>query len=247
MTEEILRTYELTKDFGGVKAVNNMNFTLGDEEIKCIIGPNGAGKTTFFDLIAGFIKPTKGRILFGGKDITGSSPHDIARMGIGRKFQIPSIYTDMTTRENLVIPVQLAIYGKASLFSKISELVNNRVDDILELVGLKAREDEKASALAHGEKQWLELGLALANDPKLLLLDEPTAGMSIEETRKTAELIRTIAEGRSVVVIEHDIQFVKQLGTKITVMHNGAILAEGKLKDIRSDRRVVEVYLGTAR
>jgi len=233
------------KDFGGVKAVNNMNFTLEYDEIRCIIGPNGAGKTTFFDLITGFTKPTKGKIFFDGKDITGHPPHAIARMGIGRKFQIPHIYMDMTTRENLVIPVQLAIHGKAHLFSKISESVNSRVDDILKLVGLKEKEDMKASVLAHGEKQWLELGLALANDPKLLLLDEPTAGMSIEETKKTAELIRTIAKNRSVVVIEHDIRFVKQLGTKITVMHNGAVLTEGRLEDIQSDKRVVEVYLGT--
>jgi urea transport system ATP-binding protein len=247
VTEEILKTYGLTKDFGGVRAVNNLNFTLEKGELRCVIGPNGAGKTTFFDLVTGFVRPTKGRIFFKGKDITGKHPHEISRLGIGRKFQITSIYTELTTRENLIIPVQLAVHGKPFLFKRVSEAVNEKVDEILEMIELKSKSDEKASSLSYFEKQRLELGMVLASDPELLLLDEPTAGMSVEETRKTAELIKKIAKNRSVIIIEHDIQFVKQMGTKISVMHYGSILAEGSFEDILADKKVVEAYFGTAR
>jgi len=247
LTEVLLRTEDLTKDFGGVKAVNKLQFVLQEREVRCIIGPNGAGKTTFFDLISGFLTPTAGRIFFRRADITRLPPYARARLGIGRKFQIPSVYNTLTVSQNLVIPVQLALDGKTPLLAKVPDAVYSRVDEILTKIGLHERRNDPAASLSHGEKQWLELGLALANNPALLLLDEPTAGMSPEETKETAKLITNLSEGLSIAIIEHDIQFVKELGTKVTVMHHGNVLLEGTLDELQRDDRMSEIYFGKRR
>ncbi len=247
MSGVLLRTEDLTKEFGGVKAVNRLQFVLHERDARCIIGPNGAGKTTFFDLISGFLTPTAGRIFFRGSDITRLPPYARARLGIGRKFQIPSLYNTLTVAENLVIPVQLAADGKTPLLAKVPDRVYSKVDEMLTKIGLYERRNDLGASLSHGEKQWLELGLALANDPSLLLLDEPTAGMSPEETKVTAKLITGLSAGLSIAIIEHDIQFVKELGTKVTVMHHGNVLLEGALDELQRDVRVSEIYFGKKR
>lgn len=240
----MLETKSLTKEFDGFRAVDNLNFYLEKGELHCIIGPNGSGKTTLFNLISGFLKPTSGDIIFNNEKITNLMPHQIAQRGIIRKFQVPNIYNFFTLLENLKIPSQIKSEGKISLFTRSSIKVGKKIDEILEIIQLKDKKKEVAGELSHGEMQWLEIGMTLAMEPSLLLLDEPTAGMTRDETKKTAEIIRSISNVTTIIIIEHDIQFIREISRKITVMHNGSILTEGPLEQIENDERVINVYLG---
>lgn len=245
MTDFQLETKELTRIFGGLRAVDRVNFKIEKGELRCLIGPNGAGKTTLFNLLMGDIKPTSGRVIFEGEDITGLNTHQIARRGVSRKFQVPQVYETLTLRENLSIPTQFAVYEKKlGIFAKRSENVEHKVDNILRRTNLMERQHDLASNLSHGEKQWLEIGLALATEPKLLLLDEPTAGMTAEESRRTGDLIREINKEASIILVEHDISFVREVARRVTVMHNGRIFAEGTIREIEADERVRDIYLG---
>jgi urea transport system ATP-binding protein len=240
----MLETKSLTKEFDGFRAVDNLNFYLEKGELHCIIGPNGSGKTTLFNLISGFLKPTNGDIIFNNEKITNLMPHQIAQRGIIRKFQVPNVYNFFTLHENLKIPSQIKSEGKISLFTRSSIKVGKKIDEILEIIQLKDKKKEVAGELSHGEMQWLEIGMTLAMEPSLLLLDEPTAGMTRDETKKTAEIIRSISNVTTIIIIEHDIQFIREISRKITVMHNGSILTEGPLEQIENDERVINVYLG---
>lgn len=240
----MLETKSLTKEFDGFRAVDNLNFYLEKGELHCIIGPNGSGKTTLFNLISGFLKPTSGDIIFNNEKITNLMPHQIAQRGIIRKFQVPNVYNFFTLHENLKIPSQIKSEGKISLFTRSSIKVGKKIDEILEIIQLKDKKKEVAGELSHGEMQWLEIGMTLAMEPSLLLLDEPTAGMTRDETKKTAEIIRSISNVTTIIIIEHDIQFIREISRKITVMHNGSILTEGPLEQIENDERVINVYLG---
>lgn len=241
--ETILLSEQVTVDFDGFKAVNEMNFELKRGELRFLIGPNGAGKTTMLDCLCGKVRPTKGRILFRGKvDLTNRSEYQIARLGIGRKFQAPSVFFDLTVEENL----ELAMHRRKGVFDllRLRKQDRERLDEQLEMTRLQDKRRIRAGALSHGEKQWLEIGMILMLEPDVVLLDEPVAGMSDEETFLTGELLRRIAKNRSVVVVEHDMEFVRRFASKVTVMHEGRLLKEGTMEEVQNDKRVVEVYLG---
>lgn len=233
----ILRTDGLYKEFDGVVATDNLDYEMAAGEIQCIIGPNGAGKTTFFNLITGVLTPDSGTIHFDGEDVTGRDIHEIARQGMVRKYQTPSVYDEMSVRRNIRVA-----FGEDK-----PDDPDARLAEIADLIGISDRLDEQAGTLDHGTKQWLEIGMVLANDPRLILLDEPTAGMTTEETTRTAELITSIneREGVSIVAIEHDIEFVRQLSSRVTVLHNGSVLAQGSVAEIESNEDVQNVYLGS--
>jgi len=245
----VLETKDLTKQFGGLRAVDRISLSLEEGELRCIIGPNGCGKTTLFNLISGRYKPTSGRVFFNGQDITGQPVHLISRAGIGRKFQIPSVFDRLTIKENL----RLSFFSakRPSIFTSNSSFGEGRekIAELIDLLGLPEKEEERAENLSHGERQWLEIGMVLASKPKLMLLDEPTAGMTAVETSSTAQLIRKISQetGISVVVIEHDINFVKELATRVTVMYKGSIFREGSYTEVQSDEEVRNIYLGRKR
>jgi urea transport system ATP-binding protein len=241
----ILLLEDVDKTFEGFKAISNLTFYMDEGELRVVIGPNGAGKSTMLDLITGRTRPDKGKIEFEtDTDLTALSEHQINRLGIGRKFQTPSVYVDHTVLEN----VWLSLHGSRSvwttLLARLSDAQRQRIDEILRVVGLADRADAKAGALSHGQKQWLEIGMLLAQDPKLLLVDEPAAGMSDEETHKTGELLMSLAGKHSILVIEHDMTFVRQIARKVTVLHQGTVLSEGTVDEVQNDERVVEVYLG---
>ena len=243
-TDFVLAVEGLTVSFDGFKAVNDLSFYVDEGEIRVIIGPNGAGKTTVLDLICGRTKSTDGSIKFRNQELTKMKEHEIVRAGVGRKFQNPSIYEDLTVFENLEIsfPRGRDVFG-ALAFKRDAEVIG-RVTEIAEMIFLADKLNERAELLSHGQKQWLEIGMLLIQDPDLLMLDEPVAGMSVAERKKTAELLKKITEGRSVLVIEHDMQFVEDIADKVTVMHQGKILSEGSMEKVKSDPTVVEVYLG---
>lgn len=225
-------------------AINNLSLSVDEGELRCIIGPNGAGKTTLFGLISGYLQPDKGQILFRGEVLNGLSVDQISRRGIGRKFQSPTVFGELTVLENL----QVAIHGKSSLRHLIftpNSQASLMVEEILGLIELTEKRHLPAQALSHGEKQWLEIGMVLATRPRLLLLDEPTAGMTPAETHKTAQLIRRISRQITTVVIEHDLKFIREIGQIVTVLHYGAILAQGPIDEIAQNQQVRQAYLGT--
>ena len=231
--------------FDGFRAINNLSLVLDRGEMRAIIGPNGAGKTTMMDIITGKTRPDGGEVFFDGEtDLTRHDEADIANMGIGRKFQKPTVFESHSVEDNLL----LALKGPRSVFPTLfwRETANakRKLDDILEVVRLAARRNDLAANLSHGQKQWLEIGMLLAQDPKLLLVDEPVAGMTDAETEETARLLRDIAKTHSVIVVEHDMHFVRELGVKVTCLHEGSVLSEGSLDHVSADPRVVEVYLG---
>ena len=242
--EYLLAVEGLTVSFDGFKAVNDLSFYVDKNEIRVIIGPNGAGKTTVLDLICGKTKSTAGSIRFRGSELTKMSESQIVLAGVGRKFQTPSIYDDLTIFENLEIsyPKGRSVWG--ALTFKRDQAVRDRVEEVAELIFLKDRLHDNAAFLSHGQKQWLEIGMLLIQDPELLMLDEPVAGMSVSERIKTAELLNTIIKNRSVLVIEHDMKFVEDIAHKVTVLHQGKILSEGSMEKVQSDPKVIEVYLG---
>lgn len=243
-TDFVLAVENLTVSFDGFKAVNDLSFYVDENEIRVIIGPNGAGKTTVLDLICGRTKATEGSIKFRNKELTRLREHEIVKAGVGRKFQNPSIYGDLTVFENLEIsfPRGRSVFG--ALAFKRDEEVINKVNEVSNMIFLGDQLDRQAELLSHGQKQWLEIGMLLMQDPDLLMLDEPVAGMSVGERQQTAELLRSIIKDRSVIVIEHDMQFVAQIADKVTVLHQGKILAEGSVDKVKNDPKVIEVYLG---
>jgi len=243
-SDYLLNVEGLTVSFDGFKAVDDLTFYVDDEEIRVIIGPNGAGKTTVLDLICGRTRATGGEVWFRDQELTRLAEHDIVRAGVGRKFQNPTIYDDLTVFENLEIsfPHGRTVFGALG-FKRTGE-VEDRIEEIAEMVFLSDQLDTRSGLLSHGQKQWLEIGMLLIQDPELLMLDEPVAGMSVSERKRTAELLQTITKGRSVIVIEHDMSFVEDIAHQVTVLHQGKILAEGPMKQIKADPRVIEVYLG---
>ena len=243
-TDFVLAIEDLTVSFDGFKAVEGLNMYVDKDELRVVIGPNGAGKTTLLDMICGKTKPTAGSIKFKGKELTSLSEHAIVRAGVGRKFQTPSIYENLTVFENLELsyPESRGVWGCLA-FRRTPELTE-RIHEIAELILLSGHLDVEAGLLSHGQKQWLEIGMLLIQKPDLLMLDEPVAGMSVKEREQTAELLKRICSGRSVIVIEHDMEFVERIAHKVTVLHQGKILAEGSMGKVKHDPRVVEVYIG---
>jgi len=243
-TDFTLAVEDLTVSFDGFKAVDNLNFYLDKNELHVVIGPNGAGKTTVLDLICGKTKSTAGSIKFLNKELTKMSEHEIVRSGVGRKFQTPSIYENLSVLENLEIsyPYGRDVYG--SLMFKRSEDVLAKIKETAIQIMLEDDLETEAGLLSHGQKQWLEIGMLLIQDPQLLMLDEPVAGMSVKEREQTADLLKKISEGRSVLVIEHDMEFVERIAHKVTVLHQGKILATGNMEEVQNDPKVIEVYLG---
>ena len=240
----VLAIEGLTVSFDGFKAVDGLNLYLDRNEVRVVIGPNGAGKTTVLDLICGKTKATAGSIQFDGRELTKMKEFDIVRAGVGRKFQNPSIYENLSVFENLEMsyPAGRKVFG--ALFFKRSAEVVARVEEVAAEIGLAEQLHDEAGLLSHGQKQWLEIGMLLMQDPELLMLDEPVAGMSVSERLQTAELLKRISQGRSVLVIEHDMEFVKSIAHKVTVLHQGKLLAEGSMDAVQNNPKVVEVYLG---
>jgi urea transport system ATP-binding protein len=244
MTSKILDIQDLTVSFDGFKALNHLNFSLDSGELRVIIGPNGAGKTTFLDIITGKVKPTTGTVLFKGKDLRSQSEHAIARLGIGRKFQTPRIYLHLSPRENLELACNRHKRVFATLFNRPRPSEKLTVDELLDTIGLRYCADMIANRLSHGEKQWLEIGMLVAQAPDLLLVDEPVAGLTDEETERTGTLLMSLAENHSIIVIEHDMEFVRQIARTVTVLHEGSVLCQGDIETVQSDPKVIEVYLG---
>ena len=240
----LLSIEDLTVSFDGFKAVDGLNLYVDRNEVRVVIGPNGAGKTTLLDLICGKTKASAGSIEFKNKELTKLSEHQIVREGVGRKFQTPSIYENLTVRQNLELsyPSGRTVFG--SLFFRRTEVIKQRVMEVAEMIYLADALDRAGGLLSHGQKQWLEIGMLLIQDPELLMLDEPVAGMSVAEREATADLLRRISNNRSVIVIEHDMDFVKDIAHKVTVLHQGKVLAEGRMDDIQKNEKVIEVYLG---
>ncbi len=243
-TDFVLAIEDLTVSFDGFKAVDNLTMYIDKNELRVVIGPNGAGKTTVLDLICGKTKSTSGSIKFMNTELTKLSEHEIVRAGVGRKFQTPSIYENLSVYQNLEVsyPKGRGVWG--SLFFKRSDAVVSQVKKIADEIMLTNFLDMEAALLSHGQKQWLEIGMLLMQDPELLMLDEPVAGMSAKERDQTADLLNKICKNRSVIVIEHDMEFVKKIAHKVTVLHQGKILAEGAMDKVQEDEKVIEVYLG---
>ena len=241
----ILSLEGVSKSFDGFKAINDLSFYMDEGELRVIIGPNGAGKSTMLDLITGRTRPDKGKIEFGrDTDLTTLNEYQINRLGIGRKFQTPSVYIDHTVFENLWLSLEGTRSVWSTLFSRITSAQRERIQEVLQTVGLADKAHSKAGLLSHGQKQWLEIGMLLAQNPRLLLVDEPAAGMTDEETHKTGELLMSLAGKHSVIVIEHDMVFVRQIARTVTVLHQGSLLCEGTVDEVQADERVIEVYLG---
>jgi len=243
-TDFVLAIEDLTVSFDGFKAVDNLTMYIDKNELRVVIGPNGAGKTTVLDLICGKTKSSSGSIKFKNKELTKLAEHEIVRAGVGRKFQTPSIYENLSVYQNLEVsyPVGRSVWG--SLTFKRTTALSDRVTKIASEVLLTEQLHMEAALLSHGQKQWLEIGMLLMQEPELLMLDEPVAGMSAKERDQTAELLNRISQNRSVLVIEHDMEFVKKIAHKVTVLHQGKILAEGTMDKVQHDEKVIEVYLG---
>ena len=243
-TDFALTVEDLTVSFDGFKAIDNLNLYVDQNELRVIIGPNGAGKTTLLDLICGKTRASAGSIKFKNQEMTVLPEYQIVRAGIGRKFQTPSIYENLSVFQNLEVsyPQGRGVFG--ALLFKCSDEVKSRVQAVAVEIGLDTQLGIEAGLLSHGQKQWLEIGMLLMQDPELLMLDEPIAGMSVRERELTAELLKRICKGRAMIVIEHDMEFVKQIAHKVTVMHQGKILAEGSMEKVQADPQVIDVYLG---
>ncbi len=249
MADSIIYVEGVTVSFEGFKALNKLNFIMDYGELRVVIGPNGAGKTTLLDLICGRVRPVEGRVIFGERtDICSLPEHKIVRLGIGRKFQTPSIFLNMTVFENMELACRESGRSVVSaLLSRSKDGIRAKIFSVLEQIGLAGEAREMADTLSHGAKQWLEIGMVMVQDPKLMLIDEPVAGMTKKETEKTAQLLQTIAGNHSVLVIEHDMEFVRRIAKKVTVLDEGTVLCEGPLEKVQADPRVVEIYLGRER
>ncbi|MHB8455713.1 MAG: urea ABC transporter ATP-binding protein UrtD [Acidiferrobacterales bacterium] len=241
----ILYFEDVSVSFDGFKALNGLSLVLDAGELRCVIGPNGAGKTTMMDVITGKTRPDSGRVFLGQTiDLARCAEHEIARIGVGRKFQKPTVFERHTVAENLELAMRADKSVWATLFRSLGDGDGDRVHAMLERIGLADRSDMAAGLLPHGQKQWLEIGMLLMQEPKVLLLDEPVAGMTDEETERTAELLKSLAGKHTVVVVEHDMAFVRSIARKVTVLHEGRVLAEGPMEAIQDDERVIDVYLG---
>jgi len=235
----------VTVSFDGFVALDSLSLIVEPGELRCIIGPNGAGKTTMMDVITGKTRPDQGEALFGeANDLTRMTETEIAHAGIGRKFQKPTVFRNHTVFQNLELAMKSAKGVFATLRARLTAQQKSRIDEMLDLIGLRDQAHRKADLMSHGQKQWLEIGMLLVQDPKLLLLDEPVAGMSDEETARTGELFQSLAGKHSLVVVEHDMHFVESIARKITVLHEGKVLSEGNMDEVRAHPRVIEVYLG---
>jgi urea transport system ATP-binding protein len=242
----ILYLENITVSFDGFKALDDLNLYIDDGELRCIIGPNGAGKTTMMDVITGKTRPDKGTVFFGqSMDLTQMTEYEISHAGIGRKFQKPTVFKNHTVFENL----ELALHAKkdiwTSLFKYLTEEQKDTINETLKTIGLMEYSKTRAGLLAHGQTQWLEIGMLLVQDPRLLLIDEPVAGMTHQETEQTAELLSSLAGKHSVVVVEHEMDFIRSIANRVTVLHEGHVLAEGSMQDVQNDPNVIEVYLGS--
>ncbi|MER7071363.1 ABC transporter ATP-binding protein [Terrabacter sp. NPDC000476] len=244
----LLETRALTKEFRGFRAVSGVDLTVERGTVHALVGPNGAGKTTLFNLLTGFLTPSSGAVVFDGQDITGKAPEQIAPLGIARSFQITSLFEAMTLREHLELALASPTGMGRQWWRSVSRLATfgDRALHLLDRVGLADRADAPASSLAYGQKRALELAIALALDPKLLLLDEPTAGMGIEDVDRTIALVKELAEGRTVVFVDHNMHVVGSLADRVTVLQSGQVLAEGSYEQVRADERVITAYLGAA-
>ncbi len=242
--DKILEIENLTVSFDGFKALNQLNFSMDPGELRVIIGPNGAGKTTFLDVITGKVQPTEGKVLFEGRNLRRIPEYKIARLGIGRKFQTPRVYLNLTVRENLDLACNRSKNVFSTLFGRASSSERRNVASLLETVGLVSKGNLQAALLSHGEKQRLEIGILVAQSPDLLLVDEPVAGLTDEETENVGALLLALAESHSIIVIEHDMEFVRQIARKVTVLHQGSVLCEGTMDQVQNDSRTIEVYLG---
>jgi urea transport system ATP-binding protein len=236
---------DVTVSFDGFRALNNLSFAIEPGEMRAIIGPNGAGKTTMMDVVTGKTRPDKGTVIFDRlHDLARLDEAEIALLGIGRKFQKPTVFDSHTVFDNIELALKADRRARATLLWRETASEDRRVEEILKIVRLSALRDRLAGSLSHGQKQWLEIGMLLAQDPKLLLVDEPAAGMTDAETRQTAELLKEINREHTVIVVEHDMAFVRDLGVKVTCLHEGSVLAEGTIDEVSANERVVEVYLG---
>ena len=245
LTSALLYLNGVTVSFDGFKALNNLSFAIEPGEMRAIIGPNGAGKTTMMDVVTGKTRPDLGDVMFDGSyDLTRLDEAEIAELGIGRKFQKPTVFQSQTVADNIELALKSDRRARAALWWQESPEERRRIDSLLEIIRLTAVRDRLAGSLAHGQRQWLEIGMLLAQEPKLLLVDEPVAGMTDVETHQTAELLKEINRERTVVVVEHDMAFVRDLDVKVTCLHEGSVLAEGTIDQVSANERVVEVYLG---
>jgi urea transport system ATP-binding protein len=240
----LLEVKGLTTRVSGYTILNNLDFEVEENELRVLLGPNGAGKTTLISMISGQFKPAGGTIRFNGKDITGWSPYDIVLAGIGRKFQVPNMYETLSVYDNVMVSLQGDRKVFKYMLKRVSPQENERIWEVLEFIELADKASEPVDTLSHGERQWLELGMLIASNPKLLLLDEPTTGMTQDGKVRTAELIQKIARNHTVLLVEHDMHVVRQLGKKVTVLHQGQVLAQGPLAEVVANARVREVYLG---
>ena len=241
----ILDLQNVTKAYDEYKVVDGFNFKVNQGELRCLLGPNGAGKTTTIDLVTGRQKATSGKIIFDGRDITGLREDKIAKQGVGRKFQVPAVFKDLTVRENLQVAFSRNTDPFANMIRFGRKEGQERLEQVVELAGLENRLDEQGGNLSHGETQWLEIGMVLTQNPKLLLMDEPTAGMTEQETHKTSQIFNRLKGEHTLVVVEHDMAFVREIADVITLMHLGRTLAEGPMEEVENDPKVKEVYLGS--
>ena len=242
----LLEMSGISKSFDGFQAIKNLSLQIGEPELRAVIGPNGAGKTTFMDIITGKTKPDEGTIRFGeeNRSLVGMSESQIAMLGIGRKFQKPTVFEHQTVRQNLAMALKNPRGPFAVLMHRKTPENGKKIEDLAEEIGLLESLTRVAGELSHGQKQWLEIGMLLAQDPRLLLVDEPAAGMTPSEREHTTDLLKRAAETRAVVVVEHDMEFVRRLNCKVTVLHEGSVLAEGSLDHVTKNQKVIDVYLG---
>jgi urea transport system ATP-binding protein len=240
----VLSVESLTVSFDGFKAVDDVSLYIEQDEVRALIGPNGAGKTTVLDLISGRTRASGGSVRFGSTELLGMPEHKIVRAGVGRKFQTPSVYESLTVFENLEMSYPKGRSAMGAWTFKRSREVIDKVHEVAEIIELQAQLQDRAEQLSHGQKQWLEIGMLLIQDPQLMMLDEPVAGMSVGERERTAELLRRICKGRALLVVEHDMEFVRRIADRVTVLHQGKWLAEGSMDFVQRDPKVIEVYLG---
>ncbi|MCR9257808.1 MAG: urea ABC transporter ATP-binding protein UrtD [Alphaproteobacteria bacterium] len=245
-TDTLLEVSGVSVSFDGFKAINDLSFSIGEAEMRAVIGPNGAGKTTFMDIITGKTRPDSGDILWGEptRSLLKLSESQIAQLGIGRKFQRPTVFEDQSVADNIMMSLKAHRQPWSVLFHKFTQDDGQRIREIAEEVLLVDHLERSAGDLSHGQKQWLEIGMLLAQDPRLLLVDEPAAGMTLEERNHTTDLLREAAKTRAVIVVEHDMDFVRKLDCRVTVLHEGSVLAEGTIDHVTSDQTVIDVYLG---
>jgi urea transport system ATP-binding protein len=240
----LLEVKGLVTKFSGYTILDNLDFSIEENELRVLLGPNGAGKTTLIDMITGRYKPAGGKIFFANQDITGMAPDRIFGLGISRKFQVPNLYETLSVFDNVMVSLQGDRKVVRSLLRRVTAEDSDRIGEILEMVGLEDKANDPADTLSHGERQWLELGMLIGSNPKLLLLDEPTTGMTEDGKHKTAEMIQKIAQSHTVLLVEHDMHVVRQIANIVTVLHQGQVLAEGPLSEVVQNETVREVYLG---